>query len=60
MTFEQDTGVHRVDLTNLCVVHVLSKHGEEKVEVGPADRSSMNVVVGGQAKVVAHIWFHLH
>ena len=60
MTFEQYASKHCVNLSNVCVIDILYENAEHQVEVFPADRSSILVVVWSHAKVVIHLWLHFH
>ena len=58
MTFEDDAGIDGVNFNNGSIADICGEGIEEDVEMIPACRSSIDVVVGSNAIKVTHIWLH--
>ena len=58
MTFEKDTGVCGIDLSDTRVIDAIDEEIEQEVKMLPANLSGVRVVIWGNAKEVSNIRFH--
>ena len=60
MPFKKDARIDGIDFINNSIVDVIDEDGEQQVEMIPARWTSIDVVIGSEAKQVVNIWFQVH
>ena len=58
MTFEKDTGICGVDLSDTCAIDAIDEETEQEVKMLPTNLSSVRVMIWGYAEEISHIRFH--